>query len=121
MTISEVLTKIDDLKSNAYTAQEKIGWLSLADAMVGSFIEVQFPDAQPFPGYTVNTPVDTVLKVPEPFCDLYLHWLSAQMDLYNGEITRFNNSMALFSDRFRAYENFCRRNTLPLGRKMHIK
>lgn len=121
MTISEALSRIDDLKSNAYTTGEKILWLSMADAMVASLIEVQYPGAQPFPGYTSATPGDTVLKVPEPFCDLYLHWLAAQMDLYNGENTRFNNSMALFSERFRAYENFCRRSRLPLGRKLQYK
>lgn len=121
MTLNEAISRMDDLKANAYTREEKIGWLSMADAMVASLIENQFPGAQPFPGYGASTPMGTVLKVPEPFSDLYFHWMSAQMDLYNGEYTRFNNSMALFSEQFRGYENFCRRRQLPQGRKLKFK
>lgn len=121
MTISEAISRIDDLKSNTYSREEKIRWLSAVDAMVSGQILAACQEGVTFEGYTPAAPDTAALLVPEPYDDLYLHWLSAQMDLYNGEYTRFNNSMALFQARFRDYENCYRREHMPLGKTMKYR
>lgn len=50
-----------------------------------------------FSGYTEDTNPDTVLIVPAPWDALYLYWLEAQIDYYNGEMDRYNNSAGRFT------------------------
>lgn len=116
MTVTEAITRIDELKPNSYPLSEKVRWLSAVDACVAERILGLSEETVSFSGYTGEG--DTPLLVPAPYDEMYLHFLSAQMDLYNGEYTRFNNSMALYETGFRDYENCCRRNHLPRGRSL---
>lgn len=50
-----------------------------------------------FSGYTEETDPDTVLIVPAPWDALYLYWLEAQIDYYNGEMDRYNNAAGRFT------------------------
>ena len=50
-----------------------------------------------FSGYTEETNPDTVLIVPAPYDALYLYWLEAQIDYYNGEMDRYNNAAGRFT------------------------
>jgi len=55
-------------------------------------------DEKPFPWpYDPEKDMDTVLLVPEPYSGLYVKYIAAQVDYYNGEIGRYNNSMVMFN------------------------
>jgi len=57
---------------------------------------------------------EKVLLVGEPWDEMYVHWLSAQIDWYNMETDGFNNSNAMFES---VYQDFCRafnRSHMPL-------
>ena len=53
------------------------------------------------------------LTAPDSFGGLYLRWLEAQIDLYNGEPERYNGSIALFNAEFHAFESWYNRTFLP--------
>ena len=69
-----------------------------------------------FPGYTEEDQ-DTELIVGEPYDELYIHWLSAQIDRNNMEYIGFNNSNAMFEATYAAFRNAFNRSHMPKSRK----
>ena len=117
MTIIEVINRLDALKANTYSQTDKVAWLSQLDLLVKTQILDQHEGnpAGGFSGYTDATPGSTVLLVPAPFDELYLRWLEAQIDYYNGENERYNNAIALYNALFEAYANHYTRTHRPCG------
>lgn len=115
MTINEAITQIDSLKVNTYTPADKIGWLSRADSMIKkNIIDTHESDeAVLFTGYTEETDPETVLLVPEPYDELYIRYLEAQIDYTNGEYAKYNNSILMFNAAYEAYASYYNRNNMP--------
>ncbi len=66
--------------------------------------------------YTTATPGDTVLVVPDPYSELYIHYLSAQIDYSNGEMARYANSMSMFHAALGEFSNRFNRTHMPVQR-----
>lgn len=120
MTISDALTRLDLIKQNAYTQQEKVAWLSRLDSMVRkSVIDThEGGPEEPFAGYTDLTPLTTELLAGEPWDEMYLHYLEAQIDYANGETARYNNAISLFNTVFSDYANAYNRTHAPKGQQV---
>lgn len=113
MTIAEVISKVDALKPNNYTPEDKIDWLSTLDARV----KTQILDTHHkhcgcgpilFYGYDGLVDMDTELLVPAPYDEMYLRWVEAMIDYHNSEDDRYNNAIMLFNN---AYDGFKRHYT----------
>ena len=117
MKIIDALTKIDALKYNTYSNEDKVDWLSRLDAMVKRLIidTHEGADAIVFNGYDERTDVETELLVPAPFDEVYLRWMEAQIDYHNGEYDKYNNAIIMYNTAFEAYANFYNRMHKPLG------
>ena len=118
MTIIEAINKIDALKPNTYTTENKIAWLSTLDGTVKKDIIDTHEGASTvvFNGYDSNTPTDTVLIVPAPYDEIYVRWLGAQIDYSNGEYGRYGNSMTMYNASYANYERFYNRNHMPIDK-----
>lgn len=108
MKINDALSRVDNLKPNDYSHDNKIGWLSELDLQVKTEILDTYEGAEniTFSGYTEETSEETVLLVPEPFSEMYIHYLNAKIDYYNGEFKNHNTNITMFNtvfDNFRAY------------------
>lgn len=66
--------------------------------------------------YTTATPGDTVLIVPDPYSELYVHYLMAQIDYHNAEMARYTNSMSMFGASLSEFSNWYNRTHLPIQR-----
>ena len=119
MTIIEAINSIDNLKHNTYTQSDKVAWLSRLDAMVKKFIIDTHEGAGDvvFTGYDENTDPQTELLVPEPFAEMYLRWLEAQIDYHNGEYKQYNNAIEMFNTAYNSYRNYYNRIHMPKGSK----
>ena len=120
MKIIEAINAIDALKPNAFTQAEKIRWLSALDGCL--YQEIVLPhegaQAQPFAGYDEATPPETELLAQEPFGrELYLKYLEAQIDYYNGETARYNNSMTMYQAAYTVFARWYNRTHPPLSQK----
>lgn len=115
MTIYEAISKIDDYKSNVYTQPDKIGWLSRVDGMIKRLIIDAHEGGEnvTFTEYNENTDLHTELLVPQPFDSIYLYWLEAQIDYYNGELNKYNNSITMFHSAFASFESDYKANHKP--------
>lgn len=119
MTIIEAIHKIDDLKHNTYSRADKVVWLSRMDSMVKRLlIDTHDGGEVAFTGYNADTDPETVLLIPEPFDEVYLRWMEAQIDYHNGEYAKYNNSIDMFNTAWAAYQNYYNRTHMPKGRKM---
>lgn len=120
MTIIEAIRKIDELKPNTYTQEEKVKWLSDLDTLIKRNVIDTHEGSHLyfFTGYNADTPVDTKL-LAHGFDELYLLWLESEIDYHNGEFTRYNNVIIRYNDVFKTFENDYNRRHMPKG--MHIR
>ena len=115
MNITAAITGLDARRMNACTYEEKLRWLSDLDGMIRTRILDNYaPGAVPFAGYTLDTPGHTELLVSAPFDGLYLWWLEACVDHSNGELVRYNNSIAQFDYLYGLFADYYHRTHSPL-------
>lgn len=122
MTLIEAISRIDNLKHNTFSHEEKVAWLSRLDYMVKREIldTHEGGDGDGFTGYDLSSDVETQLLVPPPYDEMYLRWLEAQIDYCNGEFGRFNNAMEMFQADYQGFRNFYNRTHMPRGARFRF-
>lgn len=120
MTIGEAIAKIDSLKHNTYTPEEKVEWLSRQDSMIKRLIidTHEGRESVTFTGYDQETDMDTKLLAPAPYDELYLRWMEAQIDYHNGEYEKYNNSITMYNAAYTAFRNDYNRTHMPICKHM---
>lgn len=116
MKIIEAINKVDELKFNTFSQEQKVGWLSRLDHMVKTLIIDTHEGGKdiPFAGYDSDTdPDSTELLIPTPFDEVYLRWMEAQIDYHNGEIDKYNISITMFNTEYEAFASWYHRNHKP--------
>ena len=53
------------------------------------------------------------LMVPVPFTDVYLYYLAAMIDFYNGDSGRYNDTMVLYNQAWEDYAAYYRERHKP--------
>jgi len=108
MTIMQAISRIDEMKPNAYAQENKVDWLSIIDGMIYKQIIQKHEGGEDitFTGYDNSTDRNTVLLAPEPYTDLYVHWLEQKIDYFDGEYTKYNNDVMKFNEVFSEYRNW---------------
>ena len=127
MTLIQAVNEADNLKPNMYELPEMIKWLSRLDKRIFDQIlmthvlseEEKEPFLQDgklqFDGYTEDD-TETELIVKEPYDEIYVHWLEAQIDWNNMEYAGFNNTNAMFESVYGAFRNAFNQTPRPKGR-----
>lgn len=122
MKIIDAINKIDALKPNIYSQEEKVAWLAELDGQIHKNIIMTHEhteEQEAFDGYGENVDPDTVLLVPAPHDQpVYLSWLQSKIDYFNGEYARYNNSKIAFNDAYSEFNNYYNRNNMPIGSKI---
>lgn len=141
MTIREAIEAVDRLTPNQYENIDKVRWLSELDGVV--YLEIEKTHAsrnpvcepwvrtrdpfdrewcgctqpvqeeQTFAGYPEAVDLDTVLRVPWPYDEIYRWYLEMKIADANGEMTRYNNAMAKYNAYYTAYQDFYNRTNMP--------
>ena len=120
-TIAEIITQVDALKPNQFTAIQKIQWLSECESMVHvDVIARHAGNTGVFPGFDETVDPDTILSAQAPHDALYRHYLTAQIDLANQELLRYNNSSQLFNNAYQAFKAWYTRNHMPAAEVDHF-
>ena len=115
MTIIEAINRIDGLKPNIYSQSEKVRWLSQLDGFVKNDIidTHEGSDSVTFNGYDDETSIDTVLLIPPPYEDVYIHYLEMKIDYSNGETLKYNNSAMMYNNAYSSFERWYNRTHMP--------
>ena len=161
MTAGELIARVDALRPNQYSADDKLGWLRRLDGQILAELEEthhpgpptkpsgfvgeeegqchrswrQSPDCRltswhcpddgtrpsRFPGLCLTPELPdryeaaTPLLADFPFDEgLYSAWLFCQIDLHNGEIGQYNQSLSLFAAAWRQLADHINRHRRPL-------
>ena len=119
MKIIEAINRIDALKHNTYSQTDKVQWLSRVDHMVKKHVIDTHEGAEEvsFTGYDKSTDLQTELLVPPPYDEMYLLWVEAMIDYYNGEYDKYNNAAERFNESYESYKNDYNRTHMPKGKK----
>ena len=107
MTVSQAIDRTDRLKPNSYAYADKLVWLSQLDGTLRREIidSHEGGTEERFIPYTEDKDPDRVLLAEAPYDEMYIHYLSAQIDYFNGEFERFNNANRMFEAAFSAFRN----------------
>ena len=108
LTATEVLSQVDVLLPNSYTAAEKLRWLEQAEGFVRREI---LQESGELPAMSEGT----VLTVPAPYDEMYRHYVEAQIHYANGEMARYNNASTAWNNAFLTYRDYYARHHRPLS------
>ena len=105
MTMSEALREADRLKPNSFPAEQKRRWLERLELRCRGEILRHYgaplPQWEPFGAGEM----DRTLLASDPYDEMYVHWLCAQMDFFEREYESFNASNAMFEAVWRRWRN----------------
>lgn len=119
MKVKEAIAEADELKPNVISQGQKIKWLSRLDLRIkqnilDTHLYNEGETAPEFSGYT-DASLEAELLVPEPHSEMYVHWLSAQIDYYNMEPDGFNAANGMFESVYTAFRNYYNQHHMPAG------
>ena len=107
-----LVSLIDEERPNQYPASRKLAWLRELDGLL--YHEQLCTHALACEPPAARYDSDTPLLLPFPYGEaLYRAWLCTQLDLCNGEIVRFNQSMTLFQWLWRQAVDALNRSVRP--------
>lgn len=112
MTAIEVINRVDGQLHNVASLEDKLEWLSQAEAMV-----TQLLARTGAPGKEETMTAQTQLAAPQPHDRLYGHYLEAQIHYANQEYLKYNNAMSLFQMAWMEYANALQRGSQRPGRR----
>lgn len=113
MTINKLMTLVDDLTPNQYSAEHKLRWLNELEQTV--YLEILMTHGGDRPQTLAPyTPADnSVLLAPDPFSRIYPLYLAGRIHYHNGETDRYNDAAAAFQQAWDEYRNWYNRTHTP--------
>lgn len=107
--MTEVVERVDAVKPNVYSDEDKYRWIAALDGMVS----VQVMGNTLPMTYVLPRDSDRVLLVCAPFDDVYELYVAAMIDFHNREYSNYNNTVLLFTERLDAFKAWYIRNHNP--------
>lgn len=121
MKVIDAISRADALKPNAFPLINKIEWLSRLDEriyeeIISTHLRNDGEDEIVFSGYSPEDQ-DATLLVAEPYAEMYIHWLQAQIDYYSMEYVGFNACNAMFESLYSVFRNAYNASHMPMTAK----
>ena len=150
MTIREAIEAVDRLTPNQYENIDKVRWLSELDGVVYLEIEKthgsgnpvcepwvrtrdpldrewcgcvpqEKPSEQTFEGYPETVDLDTKLRIPWPYDEIYRWYLEMKICDANGELTKYNNAAAKYNSYWQGFWNAYNQEHMPRQAATYFK
>lgn len=99
-TPNKIIEHVDNVKANAYRAEEKYQWLCDLDGMIKRTVMQEQDSVH----YTYPEDMDTQLLIPHPFEGIYALYLEAMIDLHNKDYEDYNNAILVFNTKMEEYK-----------------
>jgi hypothetical protein len=90
MKINTAIARADDLRLNTIPEEQKYTWVYELECTVCEMMGKELP--------AKNFPDNIELSMPEAHEDVYVKYLAAKIDYYNGESALYANDQAIFQD-----------------------
>lgn len=122
MTVNELLNRLDRECMSVASNETILSWLnSIEQAVYREVILTHegYSDVEHCHDLT-KADGDTVLTVPDAFCELYIRYITMKCQLKTHDISRYNNEAALFAAAYRDFSDCYNRTHLPLKKVSHF-
>lgn len=106
VTVEDVIATVDHMYPNTYDRKDKEKWIKELEQR----IEVEIISTHETP----YEPEENKLYAPQPYTDMYVYYLEAQIDKNNMEYDRYSNHMELFNEIYYAFEAYYNRTHMPI-------
>ena len=90
MRINEAIARADELRINVIAQEQKYTWVYELEAKVAEMMDKEIERKQ--------FPLDIELMMPDEHEDIYVKYLAAKIDYYNGEGELYANDQTIFED-----------------------
>lgn len=124
MTIQAAIDMIDTLKPNMFPITQKVAWLSDLDGMIWREIILTHEGVAPgttFDGYDMDTSTAVTLLAPEPYTDIYKHYMATKMDIANRETTEYAKDNVLFNSAWQTLCDYWNRKYMPISKVAQLR
>lgn len=105
MTINDAIAKAGELRLNAISEEQKYTWVYELECSVCEMMGKAIPPKE--------FPKDIELAMPEAHEDVYVKYLAAKIDYYNGETALYANDLAIYNEAMDAARAWYIRNNRP--------
>lgn len=114
MKLAKLIAQIHTLRPSQYDEVQLTDWVNEIEGQVMDEVygKSMF-DEHEFTPYDIAYDAEKELLIPDEHTDVYLHYLAAKIDYWNGEIDRYNNSASMFAASWSSFANKYRRNHKP--------
>lgn len=114
MTISEVITRVNDIEPNQYDNADKMEWLNRLEGQIFDEL-ILTHEHEPDITFKKHTSESEELFVPFPYGgEVYEYYLKAMIAEANHETVKYNIAMALFNAAYGRYSSWYNRKHKPL-------
>ena len=113
MNLAKVIEMADELRDNEVPPKTKAVWIYALDGQLRNDVVSLYEDELPWPDYDEDEEPENFeaydTMIPAPYDGMYVNYLVARIDLYNGDIDRYNNEAALFERQKQDWANYYNR------------
>ena len=114
MKVAEIITNVDQLRQNDYDLEQKTRWLSEVEGtIIDDIHNMAEGNDEDFKGYLYELDSEKETKLPDRFTDIYIHYIKAKIEFYDGETEQYNNEVAAYQAAYDQYAAWHRRNHMP--------
>ena len=106
VTMDDVIITVDEMYPNTYDRQDKEKWIKELEKR----IEIEIISNHETPDVVEKNK----LYAPEPYADIYVYYLEAQMDKNNTEYDRYSNHIELFNNIYHDFAVYYNRTHMPV-------
>ena len=123
MKIADAIAEVDEYCSNRVEISQKLRWINRVERRIIEEAISRYPElmslAEGFNGYIDSDigKVSVELIVIEPYAELYIHYIAAQIHLMHYEQKHYNNEIEIFNSLLADYKIYLNRKYRPGGRK----
>ncbi|MBO5196642.1 MAG: hypothetical protein J6C03_06060 [Clostridia bacterium] len=111
MKVSEAINLADKYAGSPIESELKYRWLQQIEDIIYKEVILTHKDPPPQPAPVLR--YDRELLCPEPYSELYIHYLNAQNDLMHRDTRSFENSASAFATAFSSFADWYNRTHSP--------
>ena len=119
MKVSNAIAYADKYAGEQIPAELKYKWLQMIEDMIYEEIVKSHEDDLGKPPSILLG--DRDLTAPEPYSQLYIHYINMQNDLYMRDTNSYINSSSAFASAYYAFADWYNRNHMPKSAVSEVK
>ena len=121
MTVLEVMSEVGEYLPNTIDESLKYKWLSIAEMHAREILNSYEGNNFEMRRLSPETDGDEMLAVPEPYSELYKHYVLAQINLLYGDTAKYNVFAQLYESAMSEFRLWCVRTYRSKNENARIK